>query len=178
MRLTDEIKRWWQRKGFGIQSKSDFAFLHNVIREPLPYYAYNVWLKKYSTATQQEQRFARLLLRISNNLQPSTVHIHGTHTPLIAEAISYGCKGAAINESDNGYFKLQYGNIPVSVTQGVVIEFVTDTTRNSAVVLTDIHTHNAGIWQQLLAKRTVTYDMRHIGIAIIQQGRYPEHYYI
>ncbi len=178
MRLTDEIKRWWQRKGFGIQSKNDFAFLHNVIREPLPYYAYEVWRKKYPTATPQEQRFARLLLRISNNLQPSAVHIHGTHTPLIAEAINCGCKGAAINESDTRYFRLQYGNIPVGMTLGVVIEFVADTTRNSAVVLTDIHTHNAKIWQQVQANGAVTYDMRHIGIAIIQQGRYPEHYYI
>ena len=32
------LHRWWQSLGFGIQSKTDFAFLHDVLKERLPYY--------------------------------------------------------------------------------------------------------------------------------------------
>ena len=36
----NSIKRWWQGRGFGIQSKSDYEYLKDVLKEPLPYYAY------------------------------------------------------------------------------------------------------------------------------------------
>lgn len=181
MRPTEYIKRWWQRKGFGIQSKTDFAFLHHVVREELPYYAYKEWQEKYPLATTEEQQFARLLLRLSNSLRPGIVRIHGNAGPLVAEAIGSGCRRTTVEKSDTPYFKPQYADTPVKSEYGTIIEFLTDTTaalKTTAVILTDIDSYNAAIWQQLLTAQTITYDMKHTGIALMHQGRYPEHYYI
>ena len=41
MNIEDKIARWWQGRGFGIQSKSDYEYLKDVIKESLPYYAYD-----------------------------------------------------------------------------------------------------------------------------------------
>lgn len=36
----NQIQRWWQGRGFGIQSKTDYEYLKDVLKESLPYYAY------------------------------------------------------------------------------------------------------------------------------------------
>ena len=38
--MKEWLMRWWQNKGFGIESKTDYAFLTDVIKEDCPYYAY------------------------------------------------------------------------------------------------------------------------------------------
>lgn len=181
MSITEYIRRWWQRKGFGIQSKTDYAFLHDVVRETHPYYAYEEWQRRYPDAPPEEHALARLLLRIANSLQPATARIHGNHTPLIVEAINSGCRRTAVEESDTPYFRLWQAMLPAKAVGGPVIEFITDKAAHhstEAMVLTHIHTNNAHLWRQLLDGRAITYDMRHTGIAIIRQDRYPEHYQI
>jgi hypothetical protein len=36
----NSLSRWWQGRGFGIQSKTDYEYLKDVLKETLPYYAY------------------------------------------------------------------------------------------------------------------------------------------
>ena len=48
----------------------------------------------------------------------------------------------------------------------------------AAIVLTHIDTSNAALWQRITAMPTITYDMRHTGIALLRKDRYPEHYHI
>ena len=56
-KIMNQIARWWHGKGFGIQSRSDYEYLKDVIKEPLPYYAYE----------QIKSERARLIYRV---LQP------------------------------------------------------------------------------------------------------------
>lgn len=52
--------------GFGIQSPHDYAFLHDVIREKLPYYAYADIESRHPHATQRELRVRKLIFRVRN----------------------------------------------------------------------------------------------------------------
>lgn len=60
------ISRWWQNKGFGIESATDYAFLHDVIREKMPYYAYDEIERQHPHATQRELRVRQLIYRVRN----------------------------------------------------------------------------------------------------------------
>lgn len=39
--IITAIPRWWHRKGFGVQSPSDYELVRDVLFEPLHYYAYS-----------------------------------------------------------------------------------------------------------------------------------------
>lgn len=52
--------------GFGIQSPTDYAFLHDVIREKMPYYAYDDIERQHPHATQRELRVRKLIFRVRN----------------------------------------------------------------------------------------------------------------
>ena len=47
--------------GFGIQSKTDFNFLNDIIRETHPYYIYNVLKTSYPQYSNKEHERAQLL---------------------------------------------------------------------------------------------------------------------
>lgn len=178
---VNNIKRWWQRKGFGIESKTDYAFLHDIILEKLPYYAYSDLQHLFPNATRKEHKTAQLLLRISNYLQPSSVKIHGNDPQLAAAAVSFGCKRAMVETAQTPYVRLEYAGISSKVDAGLLIEFHQNKRQEDvpyAIILTHIGSHNVALWRQVLAANAVTYDLRHLGIALMRKGRYPEHYMI
>ena len=113
------ISRWWQNKGFGIESRTDYDFLHDVIRERLPYYAYSTMRKEHPGDSERQHRQRELIYRVNNALRNQEHYI--IQGPL------------AENEE----------------------------------------------WMQLLNHpHAITYDMRTLGIAIIDRKRYPAHYKI
>lgn len=180
-RPFDRLRRWWQRKGFGIESKTDFAFLHDIILEQWPYYAYREWQEQYPTAPAQEHRRAQLLFRLCNHLQPSAVSIHGNATPLTVNALRQACRKATVQATDAPYIKLSAADITAKLNGGMIIEYTAnaaDGDITAAIVLTDIKEGNAALWQQLTTMSAITYDMRHEGIALFTKKRYPEHYFI
>ena len=69
------LARWWQNMGFGIQSPTDFAFLHDVIREKMPYYAYDDIESSYPHATQRELRVRKLIFRVRNAFPHEKVEV-------------------------------------------------------------------------------------------------------
>ena len=71
MGVIDNILRWWQGRGFGIQSRGDYEYLKDVIRESLPYYAYD----------EIRTRRARLIYRICNHDRQRHIAMVGTFTP-------------------------------------------------------------------------------------------------
>ncbi|MBR1840215.1 MAG: hypothetical protein IJ782_06515 [Prevotella sp.] len=70
MNLQKKIARWWQGQGFGIQSRSDYEYLKDVIRESLPYYAYD----------DIKSDGARLIYRICNHDRKRHVAMVGPFT--------------------------------------------------------------------------------------------------
>lgn len=179
--IFNRIQRWWQRRGFGIESKTDYAFLHDVLREKLPYYAYSEWPLAYPHATQEELQQAQLLFRISNRLQPATTNIHGDAQELTVKAVQQGCLKTKVMQHATPYIKLDSAAITAKLEHGFIIEYCQGreaTEGMTALVLTDIDSYNAALWQNILHTHAITYDMRHLGIALLCKGRYPEHYKI
>lgn len=72
------IRRWWQSRGFGVQSHTDFEYLHEVLRQPLDYYAYA------SIASPR----ARLIYRICNAAKKGRVAFVGCFSPEELQAAS------------------------------------------------------------------------------------------
>lgn len=70
------FRRWWQTHGFGVQSKTDYDYLRDVLTEPLPYYAYDSLPDKTS----------RLIYRICNRARDGKVTMVGAFTPLEVKA--------------------------------------------------------------------------------------------
>lgn len=61
--------------GFGIQSPTDYAFLHDVIREKMLYYAYADIESSYPHATQRELRVRKLIFRVRNAFPHEKVEV-------------------------------------------------------------------------------------------------------
>ena len=63
------VSRWWQNKGFGIESRIDYDFLHDVIHEKLPYYAYATMRKEHPKDSERQHRQRELIYRVHNALR-------------------------------------------------------------------------------------------------------------
>ena len=179
--ILNKIQRWWQGRGFGIESKTDHAFLPNVIREKLPYYAYNQWQQLFPDADNNDMYLAKLLFRISNNHQPATIHLHGNVTALALHAVSDGCRKASVKTADTPYIRLSDYGISAKIEHGMMVEYVSHTSSQDvpvAIVLTEIEDANRVLWQRLLEIPAITYDIQDICVLLIRKGRYPEHYKI
>lgn len=176
------ISRWWQSNGFGIESKTDFAFLHDVIREKTPYYAYDDLATRFPTASSADTAKAQLMLRLANYIQPESILTHGNMPDIMVAAIHYGCVRTEIKQHESIYASLTSLSIHATLNSGVLTELIAkrrdDGNQCSAIVLTDINNGNATLWNDIVKAQTITYDMCDIGIALIRPHRYPEHYKI
>lgn len=153
---TFSIKRWWQNFGFGIQSKNDYEFLHDVLRERLPYYAYDELDNAFPDVSRREQNMGRLLFRVCNATKDKRIAIIGTYSSLEATAIAKAL-----------------GTEPPS------IEHITHFHNIDALIIKDIHNENVNLWDKVLENsHSITFDMQSIGIALFHKNRYPEHYKI
>lgn len=70
-RIIDYLSRIGKSRGFGIQSPWAYSFVTDVIMERLPYYAYELIDRQYST--KQERKREKLLLRLRNYCRTGTV---------------------------------------------------------------------------------------------------------
>ncbi len=158
------ISRWWQSLGFGIQSKNDFAFLHDVIKEKHQYYAYQELREHFPDATSQQQQRAELLFRICNAMKPSRIKMLGLPSPIFAEALNIALPANSINKQQPDFI---YGEGECYIPSFYGI---------NTLVLTHINSYNKELWNRVLQANTITYDMKDIGIALFYKDRYPEHY--
>lgn len=177
LKILSLISRWWQNFGFGIQSKTDFAFLHDVIKEKLPYYAYDDIGKAFPNASKSEIDTARLFYRLGNYIHPSKIINYGLVSDINLYALNLTLqKGTdkVLTEVDE-----KIGKRILCVVEGEGSNEVLSSLHNvSLLLMSDIQGINKDLWQQVCSCNTVTYDKRNIGIALFQNNRYSEHYYI
>ena len=149
------LHRWWQNFGFGIQSKTDYAFLHDVLREHLPYYSYdNLW-KEYPQFGKKAHRQAQLLFRICNHFRNDRIMFVGSFNELDRKAIEYALPHN-VEFADAFYSK---------ITADIII-------------MSGIYEENINRWYAFTQGNCITFDMVDLGIVIFNQKRYPEHYQI
>lgn len=180
--IKDKIKRWWQGHGFGIESKTDFDFLHDILKEETPYYAYEEWKTLFPDASDEEMKLARLLMRLCNSIQPTAVHIYGEASALTKKAVADGCRNTDTIHHASPFFRFMTVNIRSKIKHGTAVEILPhrmDEVKDCvAIVLSHINSHNAMLWEEIVKTPIITYDMRSIGIAVMRKGRFPEHYNI
>ena len=104
MGLFGMIARWWRGKGFGIQSKSDYEYLKDVIKEKMAYYAYEDIKAKdaqliYRICNHDKDRQVTMVGSFSNEemtaahralgTEPETedtlMHLHGRETVIVSD---------------------------------------------------------------------------------------------
>ena len=134
--------------GFGIQSPNDYSFLHDVIRERLPYYAYEDIRESHAGASDRELRMQQLVFRVRNAF-------HGENIAVMRE-----------DESLPHFHNLRAVILlPRNVSTSI---FKLHNTLDESPLWQEILRH----------KHAVTFDMVDLGIAIFNTERYAEHYKI
>ena len=149
------LHRWWQNFGFGIQSKTDFAFLHDVLRERSPYYVYDDMKWLFPLYKDREHKVAQLLFRVCYKHRKDRLQLVGTFNDLEQYAITKALGHVptyhrVFNKSDNV----------------------------DLLIIKDIYQNNQNIWNDVIQMDSITYDMVNLGIAFFDKKRYPEHYQI
>lgn len=161
------LSRWWQHLGFGIQSRTDYDFLHEVILEKSPYYIYKDMRTLFPEASDREQRLAQLLFRLGNHIHPTDIIYGGTPSQLNKHALS----STVTKDVTPSSIVFVQGE----ETGGIDSQLWT----SSLIVITDIKNTNNQLWQKILAhEHTITFDKHGLGIAIIDRKRFSEHYAI
>lgn len=155
MTITEHISRWWQSKGFGIQSKSDYSYLHDVINERNPYYAYDDMQAAFPQATSAERHSAQLIYRIICNAQGKSIVIVGRLTPIEQLA----CQ--------------------LSKAEPRIVDTLHNLHTADLLIVKNLSTDNSELWQQILQAKSVTFDISgETGICLLDKNRYPQHYRI
>lgn len=142
------LSRIWQHLGFGIQSPNDYSFLHDVIRERLPYYAYDDIRVSHSGASEREIRMQQLVFRVRNAF-------HGENIAVLHE-----------DETLPHFHNVRAVVILPRIVQTSI--FNLRNTLQDSLLWQEILRH----------KHAVTFDMVDVGIAIFNAERYAEHYKI
>lgn len=155
MMLLETIARWWQSMGFGIQSKSDYAFLHDVLREKNRYYAYDDMQQAFPHAPGRQHEAAQLLFRILNNARGRQTTIVGQ----LSDIEMMACR--------------------LSKAQPRITDTITHFHNIDTLIVKAISTSNNELWDRVLQTNAVTFDIKgETGIALFHKSRFPQHYRI
>ena len=84
LKFGDWINRKRHNRGFGIQSPSSFFFITQVLRERLPYYAYERLDSIADCCREMNGERCRMLFRITNDLAPASAIIIDSATAACA----------------------------------------------------------------------------------------------
>lgn len=149
------LQRWWQNMGFGIQSKTDYSFLKDVLREHLPYYIYDDLRREYPQFSNKAHRQAQLLFRICYHFRNERILFIGRFNELDRKAIEHASPHN-VEFADDFYHKI-VANV---------------------IIMSGIYEENIDRWFALTQGNIITFDMVDLGIVISNEDRYPEHYKI
>lgn len=178
------LKRLRHCRGFGIQSPSDFAFVNEVVYERMPYYAYGELDMRYEGESLLNRKIARLLFRVANFAQPSTIILPDSTPPLFADHIRAARTSAVVLSAITGKGQVSaddrtFSSEGVSLTYADSIAALPSSYRDGdCIIVPDIYTTGREQWLQLTTDRSrhhlILFDLYYVGIAFVRERRYPE----
>lgn len=185
--------RFRNRKGYGVHSPSAFYLIRAVINEKEAYYAYSELKEKRHVGKMLSENVDKLLLRLSNFIQPQSIVQVGKDFPLSLEYLSAGCKTAfcqALNgtESPEEGLKMLLEGKPLGLlhlTQvptyqqwfKAALDYVTE---KSLIVVEDIHkSKEQYTWWKTIQQQEevgITYDLYEVGLVFFDKSKIKQHY--
>lgn len=171
--------RFRHRKGYGVHSPTDYAFIRGVLLEPWQYYAYEEldalhpwWVR---AAGLYPLACRRLLFRLANAVHPRTIRrFHG-------RPVEEAYMAAAVPSAEWVEGAADFVFVPhecLAEAEALVAQMG----RSGMMVLEGIHADAAAraLWQRLQQEPCVgiTYDLYTYGILCFDRSRHPHHYIV
>lgn len=199
-RLWIWCKRFRHRCGYGVHSPADFFLITSVIYETHPYYAYRLLEQRRFTRflPHYRKKVNRLLFRLVNHLQPSTLLEVG-----IGNGASIGYMRAACRSMESFTIKgrdrektlqqlddrlKQVGTLDclhIAYTpyyKEVFERALSHVGPHSCFIVGGIHREKARNewWKQVVTNEEVgiTFDLYDIGLVFFDKARYKQHYIV
>lgn len=177
---------FFQGRGFGVQSPTDYSFVRDVIKERLPYYAYEDMRTLYPSIPRKKEMLCQLLFRIANYAQAETI-VCTLDDEMIRSYLHAGCNKSKITAEatpdskpslwvltaeEVGQLPLTHGPCSRSSTEG----------RFHIMIIEGIRRNRKAkrMWKAVMNddRATITYDLYSIGIVFADSKRYKQHYTI
>lgn len=166
---------FFQGRGFGVQSPTDYSFIRDVIKERLPYYAYEDMRTLYPSIPRKKEMLCQLLFRIANYAQAETI-VCTIDDEMIRSYLHAGCNKSKITaeatpDSNPSLWILtaeEVGQLPLTAGHIIIIEGIR---RNRKA---------KRMWKTIMNddRATITYDLYSFGIVFADTKRYKQHYTI
>ena len=171
-----------RRRGFGVQSPTDYALIRYVLCESWPYYEY-ASLRHYCRQSGRgcsAHRLGCLLFRIANHTQAHGVFLATEADDFYLHYIHAGCHATELTDD--------IASAPLIVVDALRLSLLADRdaearqpfARGSIIVAIGIHSSAMAetCWRQLQASDGVgtTFDMYTVGVALTDTERHPHHY--
>ncbi|MCM1291748.1 MAG: hypothetical protein NC201_04815 [Prevotella sp.] len=96
--MWETYKRWRHTRGYGIHSPFAYCVVTHVISQPCAYYGYDDIAAEleHIRRARLTERLCRLILRLSNFLQPKSIYCPAGTPSVIPYSCRLGCSSAAI----------------------------------------------------------------------------------
>ena len=171
--------RWPRRRGFGIQSPSDFFFVTSVVYEALPYYAYReLQSKPCRVGAHYATRTHRLLFRVANYLQPDNFLEVGGGNGMSAAYIQAACRHIRPYRAGQSIGFLHIGH--TDAYREAYEQYVKYVNDKSCFVIGHIHgdANRRAFWRQVVRdpRTRVCFDVFDLGIVFFDTRRYKQYY--
>ncbi len=150
--MTTLFSRLLTRKGYGVQSPFAYHIVRHVIGEQLPYYAYATLREAYGK--HPDEPFLRLLLRLSNDLQPSSCRIDLRETAdtrqreVFSQYILAGCKRCQI-EKLTQLIPNQHNIVVVDNTRSAFYELINVSIKPEGCLALKRSKDDKKLWQEM-----------------------------
>lgn len=178
------LRRFTHLGGNGIQSPFAYSFACGVINNKSAYYAYTDLRKQLRSLSLRRRKLAKLLFRLANYTQPTTILIDEEVASRYATFLKRGCLKAQLVTISTNSPKCNATSYerPVMIVTRSLDMVPTALSDGDMVVALDIRRSATSRkqWKALVANHTATqtFDLYNYGIAMVATQRYKQHYII
>lgn len=183
------LRRFRHRRGYGVHSPWAFSFIRSVINERGHYYAYDVlavqalWPRSRRSAPLKVDK---LLLRLSNYVQPACVVGVGEALGQSLDYLQAGCRRAKVwqqSASAPPPARVDLLYVPAGEDFAAVFaRYAPQAAQGALFVLGGIHANRAALscWRAIVAGRTAgtTFDLYDVGLVFFDSRRPKQHYVV